>query len=99
MEVLKNVKFVLQVLHGRMNTLDRVSRKMPNLIEWCCILCKRDAEDHAHTLFVTLLMMCGLAPLLSMGLIWQDITVAEKMIWEFLIHPPSREKGFFFFFF
>lgn len=36
MRILKKVKFfVWQVLHERVNALDRVPRKVPNLMRWC----------------------------------------------------------------
>lgn len=46
-QIFKKVKFfVWQILYGRVNTLDKVLRKVLDLIgTWCCILCRRVVED------------------------------------------------------
>lgn len=41
-----------KVIHKRVKTLDKFSRKMFTLIEpCCCILCRRVEEDLDHTFF------------------------------------------------
>lgn len=40
------------VLHGRLGTLDRLSRNFPSLIgPFCCILCWKANEDLDHVLW------------------------------------------------
>lgn len=49
----KKVKFFIRhVIYGRVNTLDRLSRKMSSLVgPFCCILCRRAEEDLDHLLW------------------------------------------------
>lgn len=82
MKIPKKVKFIVwQILHERVNTLDRVSRKMSNLMgSWYCILVEGQQQRTLIICFrvVILLMLCGLVSLISLVLIWLANVTIER---------------------
>lgn len=82
MKIPKKVKFIVwQILHERVNTLDRVSRKISNLTgSWYCILVEGQQQRTLIICFrvVILLMPCGLVSLISLVLIWLANVTIER---------------------
>lgn len=89
--------FIWLVLHGRVNTLDLMSRRMSSLMgSWCSILWRKIAEDLDHLLWsfdFAYAMWTFFFDKSSFFLARQHDY--WEMIEEFLLYPSFSEKGKF----
>lgn len=91
--------FIWQVLHGCVNTLNRLSRRILSLVGLFCCILRRKAEKTLITFFgvVILLILFGTfsSRRLACRLPIACCRGTRDIIKEFLLHPPFREKGQF----